>query len=24
VRRARDLIAKSLPLEPDAEKPSSH
>jgi len=24
VRRARDLIAKSLPLEPPAEKPSSH
>ena len=24
VRRARDLIAKSLPLEPSAEKPSSH
>src|SRR5213082_1494499 len=24
VRRARDLIAKSLPLEPTAEKPSSH
>lgn len=24
VRRARDLIAKSLPLEPAAEKPSSH
>lgn len=24
VRRARDLIAKSLPVEPAAEKPSSH
>lgn len=24
VRRARDLIAKSLPIEPPAEKPSSH
>lgn len=24
VRRARDLIAKSLPIEPSAEKPSSH